>query len=1230
MLTPAEIIAARYSAEPEDVSPIAIEPVVEETTQKSQSLNQSSRKISDESAFPALGGGSTISSTPSWGPGSSGNGQTSNTTSSGSGSNSSGFSHTLGNGAKTSSPSSSRSNSNSGMKFSTIQDAFSLSVEDQLQVTRPEFIKLLTSIKTSTKTNIECTTSQHTKKRTFLITGKPEDVRLAKRLVVKKLTRPVKITFLIPANVRSKVIGAQGRVLKPIVKENDVNVDIGEVSEREETPESNENSEDIVDEDNDDSEEMVQITISGDVEGCKHAKAQILAIVKEETKNLTTRVPISDFVKPFATSSLNSIVSDYPNLDIIIPDYKSNASSIIISGAREEVLESKKLILKKLSDVEASLSVVEVPIPKLKHQFLPIDEILENFNVLIKLSQTNDDAPVQFIGPKGKIGAAQEQARKTTSQYKVEVLEMSKAHRGNIAHVKSVAAFLTSEGTFRRIGKEHNVVVNAPTKKHLESEEALIPIEIVVKSDDADSAKLVRKSIVSVVNKISPDSTRIIDDIEEFLIPRVPSAIESVSKENKVKFVILGNKVTLFQDEGIEGNDESDDFDDFSDDSIASFDAVNKALDSLRELGKTLDSKIIKLTSEESDLILGSNRTTLKVILSHVEPDSVIVKESEDKIVLHGTKAEVLAVEKEIRTALADFKEFGSEYSTSIGFPTFILSRFIGRNGSNLNALQKEFGVKIDVESKAGETNAAEDKTSKTPILVIGTKSNVESCQEKIVDFAKRWADETLVRLRIEEQYHRKIIGANGIYINRLQDKYHVKIRFPAVNGEPSKFADAPKSKDEVTIKGPSRGVAKAEEELKELYQFEKENGFQQTIKIPSKAISRVIGRAGETIKDISDGTGVEYKFDREGDEVALGYVELLLTGSRAALKNAVEKINEIVQEAENFVEQTISIDRKHHRHLIGPGGSVMREIISKAGGDDVQRNKYNRLLTIPDEKSGSDDIQLRGDKSIVDKIVEQIQAIVARREASVIEEYDLVKEKHRLIIGPGGSIRQGLVEKYGVSIDVPKSGSESTIVKLEGLPEDVSKLRVELDELTKDDWNVEIEIPEKYHPLVSERGVVFNVLKSQYNVEVQHGPTNARASKLSKSKIPTIPEEAQAEGNKFTIVNGVELPEGSKIIFWRLKGTEADTAKAKKYIESRLKIAEAATATGWFYFQDPSVLPKIIGPRGSKLNQIRKNSGCFITAPRQGEQSENVLYLVGSEDGLAIAKKEIELIVKK
>lgn len=69
--------------------------------------------------------------------------------------------------------------------------------------------------------------------------------------------------------------------------------------------------------------------------------------------------------------------------------------------------------------------------------------------------------------------------------------------------------------------------------------------------------------------------------------------------------------------------------------------------------------------------------------------------------------------------------------------------------------------------------------------------------------------------LKIPSQYHSSLIGQNGKYAIRLEEKYSVKITFPrqsAENGE-GKTREQLKS-DEVLIKGGRKGVAGAKSEL--------------------------------------------------------------------------------------------------------------------------------------------------------------------------------------------------------------------------------------------------------------------------------------------------------------------------------------------------------------------------------------------------------------------------------
>lgn len=1223
MATPAEIIAARVNgtylgdsidSSSDSNSNFELNGVNGSDSQSSTGSSAANPpSIADESAFPTLGGkkssNGSSASAPSWGPGIK-NAVSNNAIS--------------GSGLKAGSPVAAIGVNNGKFKASTIQDAFSLDAEDQLNVARPEFIKILTNVKAETNTNIECTTSQHTKKRTFLITGKPEQVKQAKRIVIKKLTKPISVAFTIPAAVRFRIIGQQGRTIKSIIQENEVKIDVG-------NPQDTESNSD---DDDDAFAQTVNVTIEGDVEGCKHAKAQILAIVKEETKNLSTRVTIDDLVKPFVSKAISPVIAKYPDLDISAPSYNSSSSKIVIVGDREEALEAKDEIKDIVSTLSTKIVTEEVPIPKVKHQFLPVDSVLEEHNVLIQLPR-HGESSVKFIGEKKKLAFAKESARKTTSQYNVEVLDMAKAHKGNLPHVKSVAALLSKNGSFEKISNEHDVSVNAPSVKSLkDSSIASIPIEIVVKGNDVEKTKATKKSIVTLVNKITPEQTKVISDIDQFLINQIPKTIDEVAFANNISYVVLGKNITLFS------NEESEETDfDFVDTTQSSegFNKVDEALNKLRELAANLESLTLSIPSDEQSNISGPRNTTLNAVLSSVEPNSVTIKlhsnesgESADEVFIHGIKSEVNKIKKDIESILSDAKEYKDGFKTTFEVPSSVLSRIIGKGGSNVQSLKEKYGVKIDVTDE--NKDAGNDKSIKSEITITGAKKNAEEAKTDILFSSKRFADESLERLRIENQYHRRIIGPNFSYINRLQDKYNVKIRFPSADNTPSTFADAPKSKDEVTIKGPSKGVAKAVEELKELHQFEKENGFKQTIQVPTKAVPRVIGKSGETIRDIADGSGVEYRFNRSNNsEEELGYAELELTGSKSALKEAAKKINDIVDEIENFVSISINVNPKYHRDLIGQGGSVMREIISKAGGADVPRNRYYKLLTIPNEGSGSDEVTSQGDKAIVNKIIEQIKDIVALKEASIIAEYELPKEKHRLIIGPGGSIRSELQKTYETSIDIPRPNDQSTIVKLAGLPDKIEALKAKLDEITKDDWNVSIDVPERYHSLVSEKGAIFKKLKNDYKVEVQHGTLTRLASKLSGSASPNPPEEALPENNektKFTISSLAEGEISETVIPWRLKGEEKDTKKAAELINQRLENAKNASAAAWFYSANPSSFTKVVGPLGSVVNGIRSKTNTFITVPRSNEKNSNFIYLVGSPDNLKLAEESIKSLL--
>lgn len=1201
MPTPAEIIAARVS-EAEVVDNASDGHTIEEDVETSKPKNGSSKastpSIGDESAFPVLGGKK---------------GSTSETVSRGSSSRMSNFSEREP--VKTSA-------SLAKAKPTTIQEAFSLNIEDQLNVTRSEFIKILNSVRTDTQTNIECTTSLHTRKRTFLITGRPQDVKMGKRLIIKKLTKPVIITFQIPSKLRAKVIGPQGNTLKPILSAYSVKINLDQ------SPQQEVSDDDIF-------SSFINVKIEGDVESCQSAKKEILEIVEEETKNLNVKIPISAEVKPFASKALGIVAEKYPALQISIPSYKSQSNYISVSGAREPVLDSRNSIVEILEKIPSVLTIEEVSIPQVKHRFLPIEDILKEFDVLIQLPKEGG-LNVQFIGEKNKIRDAKESARKTTSQYKVEILDMGKSHGGMILHAKNIAALFIENGTFASIAKDTGTIIIPPSRKYLENSDVnAVPIEIVFKGSENENLKNARKSIVAAVNKIPPSSTKVIKDINRVMLKNLPSEVAEEASKVGISYVVLNLEVVLFATGGVESEEE-----DFVSESTfgEALDKVDEKLNILREKNADVSEEVLHVESSKQGRISGPRGTTLKLIISHVDNGKAELYlhsnskgSSPDELYICGLKREVEVIKQEVVKILKDedlYSEKGG-YNSSVDVPKSILARLIGKNGSNLSAWSEEYGVKIDVNHDISQE--ASTPTDKVEVFIRGPKLNVEACKGIIALTLKKWADETTRRIQIEETFHKKLIGPNGINIKRLKSKYNVRIWFPSSDLAESEFSSSPRSKDEIVVRGSSRSVSNAVEELKDLYKYEKENSYSELIKIPIKAISRVIGKSGETINDIAERYGVEYHFHRnDKTEEERGYTELELIGSRQGLKEAISTINGIIEEIENHVVERLVIDPKYYRDLIGPNGSILKSIIEKAGGLDVPRARYMKLLSIPYEGSGLTEIVSEGNKDIVEKIIKQVKEIVALKESSITVEYELPKDKHRFIVGPLGSIRHSLQDEYGVHMDIPRPSDSSSMIKLSGVPEKVESLIERIKSLTKDNWAVSIDIPEGLHALVAERGAIFKKIQNDFDVEVQHGNNTRRASKLSNEPIPSVPESAfpkEGENKKFTVVPLVNSNLSDKVIPWRFVGEDDKARRASELVKERLEKAKNATSIGWFFVEDLSVFNKIIGFQGTKINQIRNESGAFITVPRGKKENSNFIFLVGTEDNLQKARDLISSV---
>lgn len=1010
MSSPAELLAQQHRSASE--SPVTTADSTQQLDSDSETTTldnvsfASTKKVSlnDTTAFPSLGksigGASTASSSgSSWGKGGNSLASSSNGISS----------------PKTFKP---------AVKSSTTQLTFVISDDKQKNLTQAERFKILAGIMSDFNVKIESTYSSASQKRTFLLNGKLSNVELARKQILKQITRPTEIEFTIPSKLRSIIIGSKGKTLNPIIQSTGVKIDIEKDSEDGEFTPSNEDEELFG--------RSIKVNISGDIEGCDDAKAQILKIVNDNSKSLIIKLPIDSKLKPFVNSELSKL--ETPNdIEITIPGVKSSASNIIISGSRDSILLTRTQIKNLIDSIELNLSTVERQIPKNLHDLLDIDEIFEKTNVIVQIPDEDDKSlNVKFIGLSSNIPKAIDLGRILTSSSTTDSLNLGKSHGSNVEHAKNLASFLTYSKFLEATSTETGVKIKAPSFKALsDSSMGEVLITFTTTKENKDAIKLARKSIVELVNKIPPTYVKTINDIDSFLFPRLDTSVAIEEKVCVIPFGSLanaGNKLILVVQQS-----DDDEFLPSTEEINSRLNKVEESFSNLKDLSKSLIDETIELESNDQKLL----NDQLSILLNKFESNSIEIKlhqnkdgYSENEIYLKGSKSIIKDAIVEITSLIEQIKNYeeASKYNTTIEIPTKCLARFIGQKGSHLNELSADFNVKIDVN------NDETEKSENAEVKLTGLKTNVDELIKKIDALIKKWSDEVSTTIRVEQKFHKKLVGPSGIYINRLQDKYNVKINMPREEG-----------KLDVSIRGPSRGVAKVEEEIKMLMDYERENGFKQEIEVSKEALGNIIGRKGETLNDITADTGVDINV--EDHTAGAEKVTLTITGSKTGIAEATKTIRAIEKRAVNLITEEFEVDPKWYRNLIGPSGLTKREIVLKAGGDEKDRD-FRRLLQFPGINDDSKIVKCEGDKEIVTNIVSRIQELVKEYESITEERVEIAKNLHKYLIGPSGIVKNGVESDFNVKIFIPSKASEQTDIGVKGTPENISKAIEKLQSL--------------------------------------------------------------------------------------------------------------------------------------------------------------------------------------
>ncbi|SPO04980.1 related to SCP160 protein [Cephalotrichum gorgonifer] len=1089
----------------------------------------------------------------------------------------------------------------------------------------------------------------------FDATGPQDVAQQALKDLVRQIGIKTTVPISIPQSCRAHIIGKQGSTIKGIQERTGARINLPKLEDTQAGL------------DDDDDAEII-VNIEGNTLSAASARDEILKIVNERSANTQTKVRgIPAEFYPFIAGPRNARVQgleEENGVKINVPRHRPFTSQpiptvpnpgeplafstedleehISLAGDRASVQRARAAIEQLAEDLRRQLKLEQFSVQHGRHQFIigkqgiPIEEFFADTGCTLLLPLKDDEDLVTVIGPPEKVPDALERAMDLAVGMQCSNIDISRFHRGApdgaAVHARNVTRYLRKRKEIARLESTYQTHINTPFSEH-----GALPWEIY--SRDGKNSIRAQSEITAIMNGHPPSRIASVP-VDPFFHAHISKDVAPRVRENFGVHVVVpeasetGVPVVLVY----EGQ---------SDDSSFEVPKTAPSKDEVKLFQKSLEEArkhIIELVSQQEQI----DAVSIDVPLKFHERLRRFIKGEQDrrrseqqipirvssagtKVTLRGPASAVSTLATKIGEWVEQAKEDEKErgFTLSFDFPQKFANHLIGKGGSNIRDLRDKFDVEIQVQDGKVELK--------------GPKAKAEAAKSHILSLGRNWSDETSHSLKIDSKFHRELIGKEGVQINRLQDRYKVLIFFPrsakAAASSEDQGTDAssdagskPKRQqgpDEVVIRGPSRGADGARDELFSLYQYLKDNSFTATVTIQQKQVPSLIGQGGSALEDLRLSTGA--KIDIPADRGA-ETVEVLVKGTKEQVAAAKKIIEQKKSVFDDTVVKTIDVDRKHHRSLIGPGGSNLRNLVVSAGGSD-DRRELARTIQFPKQDADGNSIKVEGPSSVVDKIIEAIQAKVTEWESQVTEVIDVPTDKHRSLIGRGGDVKRQMEAKFEVSIDIPRQGEGKTGVKISGLPEKVQAAKKHIETLVKEQEGETVQVPRAAHHAVSNNGQFFRKLRNDWSVTVDHAgqaiPAKPETTRANGGSLPLITddEDTASDAHSWTVVQSVTSGEEGDIP-WVLRGSAENVEKAKKAIQAALEQASKHDTTGLLVLPDPSTNRFIIGPGGSKVKSIRSQSGCKITVPR--ENNGEPIEVVGSKEGVEKAKELILAAVRE
>ncbi|KAJ4483213.1 hypothetical protein J3R30DRAFT_3446889 [Lentinula aciculospora] len=1116
-----------------------------------------------------------------------------------------------------------------------------LTTKDNKPVTLGEVIR---QVMAKYKIKVEASGNQRGRQTTFHLKAESQrELDKAKRLLLALLSPIETLNVAAPTSAIPIIIGPKGATLKQIRDQTGVRIDIPPRDTVNGTANGHATGDD------EDEEPSVQITVTGPKPLALEAVDLINQIIASKIYRSTQRIrDIPSHVLPFILARKNVYEAAAQGSELKL---QSSQLEITASGEREAVHRAVDLIKADIAELSSDLTSLKLSLPKRQHRLLvgkDAQDIMAKSKcaVIVNLEDPSDEIAVwgHAVDLSSGLGAVMEQAN---SKYIHEF-----PLPGPQALSMQLLEYMNRISYPKTLSEKHvGVSIFVPSPVTIERAHSLV-IDIV---GDKPAVDVVVRQVSELIGKL-------IGATKEVSIDWLTHHVINGKHAKKIKqFYDIYNVLVYFPPESAERSSVLLVYDPFSqaaspspDDKARSLDEVTKELLKMAKDAADVTSEALQVERHWHDSIIGWGGSKLDAIIG--EDKALSIKfgldagdsATEDSILIRGASADVSRAAKEILQIVENAKndQIVNSYSIEFDIDREYVGRVVGAQGAGIKKLRDQLGVSVDVSDDVDEKEIGKKKKTvhhKSKVKITGRKENVEDAQKRITGQIEKLADETSEIVQIPSKYHSGLIGQMGKYVIRLEEKYSVKITFPrqtAENGE-GKTREQLKS-DEVLIKGGKKGVAGAKAELLDAVEFEKESNNILKFTVPTRSVARILGKGGKSINEIKDTTDSQIDIDKFSND----QTNITVRGTKKAINAAKTAILAIADQVAEEISVTVPVESKYHRTLIGAGGQGLKDLVSRCGGGSDPRVLAN-LIRFPRQDEPSNEVRLRGEPAIVNKLKAELEKSVAMLRDRVVLAVEIPAAQHRALIGRGGQHLIELQDRTGAQIQFPGSRSyaqvgepenavdlgdidAANIVKVTGpraaCEKAIDSLKASVKVAAPELVTSTIPVPLKYYNAISQQGQFFRNLRN-FGVQVDQSiqaqkPEVPRRPTPSGTSSARIDEEEDADGPEVeweVAPNYQNVEEGDSL--WTLKARDqAGLERAEKLVHDAIEHAKGMSFVGFLTLPDRTTFPRIVGPKGANVIRVRNETGADIQVSREN----NTIIIIGSENNIVAAKNAV------